>query len=446
MPPNRPIQRSLELYERAKQLVPGGTQLLSRRPYIFAAGVAPIFAERGLGSHLWDVDGGEYLDYGMSVSACILGYADQVVNEAVRAQLDQGVAFSLNHPAELELAELLCETIPCAEMVRYAKGGGEACALAVRIARGTKGRDVVLFCGYHGWHDWYLAANLGESRALDSHLLPAIDPIGVPQALTGTAVPFPYGDLGALEAALAQHRDRVACVIMEPMRSALPAEGYLAAVRDLAHDAGALLIFDEVTTGFRHALGGVEELLGIMPDMAVFAKSLANGFAMAAVVGTREAMEPAARMFVSSTNWSELVGISAALATLREIRRRDVPRLLREYGARWIAGFNALAAELGADVRMHGLPAVPQVSFSATADAETQRKLAALFSQEMCRRGVLVHAHPTPSAAHSADDLAMTLDAARQALVVLRDAQHAGRIDEVLEVTLERPIFRRLVT
>lgn len=445
MTPPRSIQRSLDLYERAKQLVPGGTQLLSRRPYIFAAGVAPIFAERGLGSRLWDVDGGEYLDYGMSVSACILGYADPVVNDAVRAQLDRGVAFSLNHPAELELAELLCETIPCAEMVRYAKGGGEACALAVRIARGTTGRDVVLFCGYHGWHDWYLAANLGEPGALDGHLLPGIDPIGVPQALAGTAVPFPYGDVAALEAALAEHRGRVACVIMEPMRSALPPEGYLARVRELVHDAGALLIFDEVTTGFRHATGGVEELLGVKPDLAVLAKSLANGFAMGAVVGTRAAMEPAARMFVSSTNWSELVGISAAIATLHEIRRRDVPRLLRDYGERWMAGFNALAAELGAEVRMQGLPAVPQIAFAPAADAETQLKLAALFAQEMSRRGVLIHSHPTPSAAHTAEDMGMTLAAAREALVVLRDAQRAGRIDEVLEVALERPIFRRLV-
>jgi glutamate-1-semialdehyde 2,1-aminomutase len=389
---------------------------------------------------------GEYLDYGMSVSACILGYADPIVNEAVREQLDRGVAFSLNHPAELELAELLCETIPCAEMVRYAKGGGEACALAVRIARGATGRDIVLFCGYHGWHDWYLAANLVEPGALDVHLLPAIEPTGVPRALAGTAIPFPYGDLAALETSLARHRGRVACVIMEPMRSALPPAGYLERVRELTHDAGTVLIFDEVTTGFRHGVRGVEEVLGVAPDMAVLAKSLANGFAMGAVVGRRKVMEPAARMFVSSTNWSELVGIVAALATLREIRRRDVPRLLGDYGERLIAGFNAVAAEVGVDVRMQGLCAVPQIAFSAGADAELGHQLAALFAQEMCRRGVLIHAHPTHSAAHGDEDLALTLGAARESLVVLRDAIRAGRVDEVLEVTLERPIFRRLVT
>lgn len=446
MTKRRSIAGSLELYERACRVVPGGTQLLSRRPYIFAAGVAPIFAQRGLGSRIWDVDGGEYLDYGMSVSACILGYADPVVNDAVREQLELGVAFSLNHPAEVELAELLCETVPCAEMVRYAKGGGEACALAVRIARGATGRDVVLFCGYHGWHDWYLAANLIEPGALDAHLLPAIEPTGVPQTLAGTALPFPYGDLSALEAALASQAGHVACVIMEPMRSALPPAGYLEGVRRLVHDSGAVLIFDEVTTGFRHAVGGVEELLEVTPDLAVLAKSLANGFAMGAVVGRREVMQHAAQMFVSSTNWSELVGIRAAIATLREIRRRDVPRILRDYGERLMRGLNAVAADVGVDVRLEGLSVVPQFTFPNDGNADTSRKLAALFSQEMSRRGVLIHGHPTHSTAHSDEDLDFTLAAARESLIVMRDAMHSRRVDDVLEVTLERPIFRRLVT
>jgi len=442
----RSIARSLELYERAKELVPGGTQLLSRRPHIFAPGAAPIFAERGRGSRIWDVDGEQYLDYGMSVSACVLGYADPVVNEAVRAQLDAGVMFSLNHPAELELAELLCETIPCAEMVRFAKGGGEACAVAVRIARGATGRDVVLFSGYHGWHDWYLAANLADAGALDAHLLPEIDPIGVPQALASTAVPFAYGDLASLEAALARHAGRVACVIMEPMRSALPPEGYLDGVRRLAHAAGAVLIFDEVTTGFRLSARGVEDAVGVVPDMAVLAKSLSNGFAMGAVVGRREVMEPAARMFVSSTNWSELVGVRAAIATLTEIGRRDVPRLLREFGERLIAGFNRVAVDLHVDARISGLPACPQLEFAPGSEESARRGLAALFAQEMCRRGVLMNAHPMPSAAHTEEDLKWTLQAAREALTVVRDAMRDGRIEERLASPPERPVFRRLVS
>lgn len=446
---NRPrsIERSLELYRRAQQRVPGGTQLLSRRPGIFAPGVAPIFAERGRGSHIWDVDGGEYLDYGMSVSACILGYADPAVDEAVKSQIDRGVMYSLNHPAELELAESLCKTIPCAEMVRYAKGGGEACAIAVRIARGVTGRDRVLFSGYHGWHDWYLAANLDEGGSLDAHLLPGIEPTGVPRGLAGTAIPFPYGDLPALQRALDEHRGQVAAVILEPMRSQMPPPGYLEGVRQLTERAGVLLIFDEVTTGFRHHVQGVEALLGVTPDMAVLAKSLANGYPMGAVVGRREAMEPAARMFISSTNWSDLVGITAALATLREIRRRDVPSRLREYGTRLTAGFNTAADELGVAVRMQALPACPQIEFSPVGGlAAGPRELAALFAQEMAERYVLFNTHPVHSAAHTDDDLDRTLAMVRAALAVVRDAVASNRVQEALRVSLEPPIFRRLVT
>ena len=456
-----PIAQSLELYERAKQLVPGGTQLLSRRPLIFAPGVAPIFAERGKGSHIWDVDGSEYLDYGMSVSACILGYADDVVNDAVRAQIDRGVMYSLNHPAELELAELLCETIPCAEMVRFAKGGGEACAIAVRIARGATGRDKVLFCGYHGWHDWYLAANF-DAASLDSHLFPGIEPIGVPRGLAGTAIPFPHGDLAALEQALDLHAPDVACVIMEPMRSTDSPLGYLQGVRALTERRGTILIFDEVTTGFRHAPGGVEEFLGVVPDMATFAKSLSNGYAMGAVVGRRAVMEPASRMFISSTNWSDLVGIVAATATLKEIRRRNIPAMLREYGEQLMAGWNSAAKEIGIAARMFGTPQWPLIEFSPPGDwmPETggprsdsivgrgpslARKLAALYAQEMAHRRILFNTHPVHSAAHNDRDLDQTLTATREALITVRDVLHAGCIDESLKATLDPPVFRRLV-
>lgn len=446
MTEKRTIDRSLELYRRARELVPGGTQLISRRPQIFAPGVAPIYASRARGSRIWDVDGGEYLDYGMSVSACILGYADEAVNRAVSGQLDDGVMYSLNHPAELELAERLCHQIPCAEMVRFAKGGGEACAVAVRIARGTTGRDKVLFCGYHGWHDWYLAANLAAADSLDDHLLPDIEPVGVPKALAGTALPFAYGDLTSLKRRLNENAGETACVIMEPMRSMRPPAGYLEDVKRLAREHGAVLIFDEVTTGFRHAVGGVEEFLGVVPDMAVLAKSLSNGFAMGAVVGRRDVMAPAARMFISSTNWSDLVGIRAALATLQEIERRTVPQILADHGRRLQAGFNRLAADTNVPVQMAGLPQTPIIEFDTTDGQDASTKRAALFAQEMAKSGVLFNTHPIHSAAHTDDDLDWTLDAARNALKTVRDSMAAGDVDRRLEVSLEPPIFRRLVT
>lgn len=212
------VEKSMQLFQRACELIPGGTQLISRRPSRFAYGVSPVYAERALGSRFWDVDGNEYIDWVSGIGAIILGYCDPIVDEAVQEQIAKGTMYSINHELEVELAEELVNTIPCAEMVRYAKGGGDACAIAVRIARGATGRDKILFCGYHGWHDWYLAANLQTDASLDSHLFPGIEPIGVPKCLAGTAVPFPYGDLEALGNALDDHRGEVAAVIMEPFR------------------------------------------------------------------------------------------------------------------------------------------------------------------------------------------------------------------------------------
>ena len=210
------VPRSQELYRRALELIPGGTQLISRRPTRYANGVSPAFAARAKGARFWDVDENEYIDWASGIGSIILGYADPVVDEAVGRQIALGTIYSINHELEIELAEELTRTIPCAEMVRYAKCGGEACAIAIRIARGTTGRDKVLFCGYHGWHDWYLAANLSAEANLNAHLFPGIEPIGVPQALAGTALPFPYGDLDSLGQLLDDNRGQVAAVIMEP--------------------------------------------------------------------------------------------------------------------------------------------------------------------------------------------------------------------------------------
>ena len=254
------VPRSMELYARAQQLIPGGTQLISRRPTRYACGVSPVYAAQAKGARFWDVDGHEYIDWASGIAAIILGYCDPVVDDAVREQIGRGINFSISHELEVELAEELVRTISCAEMVRYAKCGGEACAIAVRIARGATGRDKVLFCGYHGWHDWYLAANLDAEANLNAHLFPGIEPIGIPKALAGTAIPFPYGDLAALGEALDDHRGEIAAVIMEPLRSEMPAPGYLAGVQKLCREQGAVLIFDEVSSGMRFGMAGRRDL------------------------------------------------------------------------------------------------------------------------------------------------------------------------------------------
>ena len=246
------VARSLEIYERARKLIPGTTQLISRRPTRSALGVSPIYAERAKGCRIWDVDGNEYVDWMSAVGPIVLGYADDVVDAAVKEQIDRGSVYSIVHENSLALAETLVRLIPSAEMVRYCKGGGEACTMAVRIARGFTGRDKVLFSGYHGWHDWYLAANLGSER-LQGHLFNGIDPIGVPAGLEGTIEPFEYGDLDQLEDLLKANDSQVACIIMEPMRTELPPPGYLEGVRALADRYGVVLIFDEVSCGWRES-------------------------------------------------------------------------------------------------------------------------------------------------------------------------------------------------
>ncbi|NQV28430.1 MAG: aminotransferase class III-fold pyridoxal phosphate-dependent enzyme, partial [Rhodopirellula sp.] len=361
----------MQLFKRACELIPGGTQLISRRPSRYAAGVSPVYATSAKGAYFTDLDGNTYIDWVSGIGAIILGYCDPVVDAAVKQQIDHGTIYSINHELEVELAEELVATIPCAEMVRYAKGGGDACAIAIRIARGATGRDKVLFCGYHGWHDWYLAANLSPG-SLDSHLFPQIEPTGVPQCLEGSAVPFPYGDAAALEQLLTQHSGEIAAIMMEPLRSEMPPDGYLEQVRKLASDHNVVLIFDEVSTGFRLSAGGVQPVLGVIPDMAVFAKSISNGYAMGAVVGKREIMEHAATMFVSSTYWGDTIGLRAALTTLREVRRRDVPAQLEQLGRQLKTTLNQVAADTGCPVKCVGIDTHPRLDFDVTPSLAAQ--------------------------------------------------------------------------
>ena len=438
------VSKSYALWERANRVIPGGSQLISRRPYAFANGVAPVYAQRGKGSRIWDDQGVEYVDYGMSVTSAILGYADDVVDEAVIEQIGKGTTYSLNSEREIELAELLIERIPCAEMVRFSKGGGESCGIAVRIARGATGRDVVLFSGYHGWHDWYLAAGHLEAGAFDPFAVPNIQPTGVPKALRGTSIPFPWGDIEPLERLLEQHRGQVAAIIMEPiLLGEPPPEGYLASVRELATRENVVLIFDEVTTNFRYSATGIQEFVGVVPDLACFAKAISNGYAMGAVVGRRWVMEPASNMFVSSTYWSDLVGITAAITTLREIERRNVPGQLADYGERLQSGMREVLDEMDLPVEISGLPATPGFTFSDPFDAEATKTLNVLVAQETAKRGVLFNAHPRHSSAHSDHDLGMTLEAYRDALGVVKDALARDSVDDVLEASLAPALIPR---
>ncbi len=441
---NHEVTRSLELYEQAGELIPGWTQLISRRADQFAHGVSPIYAQRAKGSRFVDVDENEYIDWMSAVGAIILGHADEVVDGAVKDQIDRGSLFSANNPLELELAEELNATIPSSEMVRYAKGGGDACAVAVRIARGVTGRDKILICGYHGWHDWYQAANYEADPESGEFPFAGIEPIGVPKALAGTVIPFVYGDLEMLAALLDEHAGEVAAIMMEPARSELPAPGYLETVQEMAAKHGVVLIFDEVSCGWRLEIGGVQEAVGVTPDMTVVAKAMSNGYPMGAVVGSRAVMEPAKRMFISSSYWSDNVGLAASVATIRELKRRNSPQRFKEIGENLRSVLDAAIADAGLEGACTGLHTSPAVTLK-TPDGVDPRKVSTLFIQEMARRGVHTYMNFKPTLAHTDEDIRLTGEAAAESLRVVRDGLEQGNLDELIQADLKKEPFRRLV-
>ena len=436
------IARSTAIYKEAGELIPGHTQLIGRRAYMYASGVSPNYAERAKGSRFVDVDGNEYIDWLSCFTAVILGHADEVVNAAVKEQIDRGSLFSVNNPLEVELARLLVETIPSAEMCRYTRSGGEACAVAVRIARGTKNRDKILFCGYHGWHDWYQSANYLVDPDNGEFPFSGIEPIGVPRVLAGTAIPFVYGDLEMLENLLKENHGEVAAIMMEPARSKLPEPGYLEAVQALAREHDVILIFDEVSCGWRISLGGVQEVVGVTPDMTVLAKAISNGYPMGAIVGSREAMEPAARMFLSSSYWSDNVGLAASVTTIRELKRRNSTERFAELNKKVTDALNGAIEASGLKGRCAGLH--PAITFDPP-DPSLAPKVSTLFMQEMCKRGCFGLSFIS-TLAHTDEDIQETVVAAKESMEVIKSGLDSGDLDRLLECDTKQDVFRRLVS
>lgn len=444
MPTHPDVSRSRKLYQRAGELIPGWTQLISRRADQFANGVSPIYAQRARGALFVDVDENEYIDWVNAVGAIILGHSDRVVNDAVKEQIDRGSLYTLNSPLELELAEELNETIPSSEMVRYTKGGGEACAVAARIARGVTGRDKILFCGYHGWHDWYQAANFGLDPESGEYPFAGIEPIGVPKALQGTVVPFAYGDLQMLEQLVEENKNEVAAIMMEPARSELPAPGYLEAVKALAHKEGAVLIFDEVSCGWRQSIGGIQEVVNVTPDVTVLAKAMSNGYPMGAVVGSRAVMEPAGRMFISSSYWSDNIGLVAALTTIRELKRRDSAEQFRKIGEGLRSAIKQAIDGSGLSGDCVGLHSNPAVRLDLPAEVDG-RAVSTLFIQEMARRGIHTYMSFKATLAHTSTEIEQTAAAAAEAFGVIKKGLENDALDELLVADLKKEPFRRLV-
>ncbi len=330
------------MWSKAKKIIPGGNQLLSKRPERFLPEQWPVYFKKAKGVEVWDIDGNKFIDMSiMGVGTCILGYADQDVNRAVKKAIDAGSMSTLNSKEEVDLTELLLKLHPWAEMARFARTGGEAMAIAVRIARACTGKDIIAFCGYHGWSDWYLSANLADKKNLDGQLLPGLEPAGVPRCLKGTAIPFNYNKIEELKKIVKEND--IGVIVMEPRREHEPQKDFLKEVRKIADKIGAVLIFDEITSGFRMNVGGIHMLYKVWPDMAVFAKGMSNGFPMAAIIGKRKVMDAAQKTFISSTYWAENVGPTAAIAAIEKLKKYNVSVHLVKIGKSIGSGWQRLA-------------------------------------------------------------------------------------------------------
>jgi glutamate-1-semialdehyde aminotransferase len=414
------MSRGSALYDRARRRIPGGAQLLSKQPERFLPDGWPAYYRWARGVEVEDLDGRRYVDVSIhAVGACPLGYADPDVDAAVIEAIRAGSTSTLNAPEEVELAELLCELHPWAEMARFTRAGGEAMSVAVRIARAASGRERVAFSGYHGWHDWYLAANLGDPHALDAHLLPEVRVAGVPAALLGTAIPFDARDPASIESVMREHGESLAAIVLEPAHRSVPSAGELAPLRDWATRLGAVLVFDEITSGFRMAPGGVHLEIGVEPDLVVFAKAMSNGYPMGAVLGRREVMEVAADGFISSSAWSERVGPVAALATIRKIREERVPEHLVATGQRMREGWEGLAGAHGLEIETRGLPPIPTFRFGPPDRTDA---MATLYTRCMLDAGFLASNAFYASYAHRPEHVKAALEASDRAFGRVRSA------------------------
>jgi glutamate-1-semialdehyde 2,1-aminomutase len=431
-----------DLWQRARTVISGGTGLLSKRAEMFDAKSWPAYFSRCSGCEVWDLSDQRYVDFAGGVGAILLGYADPDVTSAVQRRITLGTYCSLVNPQEVALAEQLLALHPWAGKVRYARGGGDAMAMSVRIARAATGRSGVAFCGYHGWHDWYLAANLGESDALNGHLLPGLEPKGVPRELKGTSVPFRYNDLDSLDAALAKLGGNLAAVVMEPMRSQLPKDDFLAKVAARCRAAGGVFVVDEVTSGLRYGLPGAMNRLGLEPDLAVYAKAMSNGFPFGAVVGRDAIMKEADGSFISSSYWTDGVGPAAALAVLAKMQRLGVHEQVWQRGGALQASLRALAASHPAcKLVVGGMPATPTMTFDLGPDAPLAQ---ALYVRKMRARGFLVATYYYVMLAHDEARIQQMLDAAHTSMGEIAAIIQSGRLAEESGVARGLRGFTRL--
>ncbi len=421
--------RSNAMLRRAEKVIPLGSQTFSKSAIQYPQKQAPLFLTHGRGGRVWDVDGNEYVDLVNGLLPIVLGYCDPDVDGAIRAQLDKGITFSLATELEIELAELLVDIIPSAEMVRFGKNGSDATSACIRIARAATGRDRIAAGGYHGWQDWYIGATTRHK--------------GVPGAVRALTHKFPFLDIVALEALLDSHKGEFAAVILETVGVSEPTCAQLEAIRDLTHRHGALLVFDEIITGFRVDLGGAQARYGVTPDLSAFGKSMGNGMPISAVVGRADLMGEMEHIFFSSTFGGEALSLAAALATVRKLRDRNVIDDLWNKGTALAEGLRKRIVRHGLAevIAVRGVPSWTLLAFRDAANASSKEAVKTLLMIEMLRRGVLSAGSHNICHAHGAADMAHVLDAYDHALGCVAEAIAAGDIEARLGGPAIKPVF-----
>jgi len=423
----RSLDRSMEYLRRAEKVIPSVTQCLSKGPIQYVGGVAPVYLVSGKGSHVFDIDGNEYIDYVSALGAVILGYAYARVDEAIIQQLRKGISFSLMHPLEVELSELLTEIIPCAEMVRFSKSGSTAMTAAIKAARAYTGREKVAQGGYHGWQDWSICTSTRTK--------------GVPKQTKNLTLTYKYNEIETLENIFSNNRDKIAAVTLEPIELEAPKKGFLKQVQKLTYENGAVLIFDEVVTGFRMALGGAQEFFDVTPDLACFGKAMANGMPLAALVGKTEIMKTFEEAFFSSTFGGETLSLAASLATINEIKEKRVINYIWKQGNRIKEGFNKLAKEFNVEEYAVCEGWGPRTVGLFTGEkGKKSLALKSLFQQEVIKRGILWMYHLI-SFSHSDEDIERTLEVYADAFPVIQKAISEGDIEKYLEGTKIGSVF-----
>ena len=428
-----------KLWKRAKRVIPGGNMLLSKRAEMFLPELWPTYFSKTKGCKVWDLDGKEYIDMSiMGIGTNTLGYSHPEIDEAVIRAVQEGNMSTFNCPEEVFLAEKLIELHPWADMVRFARSGGEANAVAVRIARAATGRSKVAICGYHGWHDWYLSANLGDNKSLDGHLLPGLEPNGVPRNLAGTVLPFSYNRIDELEAIVNAHD--IGVIKMEVVRNVDPNDNFLQKVRQLATERGIVLIFDECTSGFRESFGGLHKKFGVEPDMAMFGKALGNGYAITAILGRREIMEAAQTTFISSTFWTERIGPSAALKTLEVMHREKSWEIITKTGLEIRGRWQKLADEYNLKVLHWGLPALTGFSIQS----KNALGYKTLITQEMLTKGYLAGNSVYVCIDHSSEIIDGYFDALDPIFCLISECEEGRDLGRLLNGPVCHDAFKRL--